>query len=306
MWILPNTLPLYSAFAPECLDSKEDLKQHAESLIGCNQKPQLMWKSKPLSFGTWLSKWNRVYWLQHLFTRTLKPSTENHFVTKYTASLGDIHANHSALLEKEKEQKTLDTFGRLYHELSKQLSLFSASLKTLPDTSHWDMAKFTEAYEIWVTQLRQESTQRRKLALHTKESDYSSSQLKKNWPTATVSDIHSANLKSSQQKEGSMYSVTLAQAISMKWPTPRCSEWKGVGEMGSKSHKHMEEKQYLCAIVELIDGRPNQDKTNTNGKRPVLNPAWVLQLMGTTLEKTFCDWQEMALYRKPHAELSQT
>ena len=34
-----------------------------------------------------------------------------------------------------------------------------------------------------------------------------------NLPTPTVSDIYTANLKSSQQKEGSMHSVTLAQVI---------------------------------------------------------------------------------------------
>jgi hypothetical protein len=32
-------------------------------------------------------------------------------------------------------------------------------------------------------------------------------------PTPTVSDIFTGNLKSSQQKEGSMHSVTLPQAI---------------------------------------------------------------------------------------------
>ena len=36
-----------------------------------------------------------------------------------------------------------------------------------------------------------------------------------NLPTPTVSDIYTANLKSSQQKQGSMHTVTLPQAISM-------------------------------------------------------------------------------------------
>ena len=34
-----------------------------------------------------------------------------------------------------------------------------------------------------------------------------------NLPTPTVSDTYTANLKSTQQKEGSMHSVTLPQAI---------------------------------------------------------------------------------------------
>jgi len=40
-----------------------------------------------------------------------------------------------------------------------------------------------------------------------------------NWPMPTVSDIYADNLKSSQQSDGSMHSVSLAHAVQM-WPTP--------------------------------------------------------------------------------------
>jgi DNA (cytosine-5)-methyltransferase 1 len=43
-----------------------------------------------------------------------------------------------------------------------------------------------------------------------------------NWPTSTVSDIYADNLKSSQQTDGSMHSVSLAHAVQM-WPTPTAS-----------------------------------------------------------------------------------
>jgi len=43
-----------------------------------------------------------------------------------------------------------------------------------------------------------------------------------NWPTPTVSDIYADNLKSSQQSDGSMHSVSLAHAVQM-WPTPTAS-----------------------------------------------------------------------------------
>jgi hypothetical protein len=46
-----------------------------------------------------------------------------------------------------------------------------------------------------------------------------------NWPSATTSattsDTHTGNLKSTQQKPGSMHSVTLAQAAERLWPTAR-------------------------------------------------------------------------------------
>ncbi len=100
MWILPKNHQLSSAFAPECLGSKEELKKHVVKLIGKNQLPQLMWKSKPSPYGIWLSRWSKVYWMQHLFTRTLKPSAEKNFVIKFTESLGDIRANRSHCQEK--------------------------------------------------------------------------------------------------------------------------------------------------------------------------------------------------------------
>ena len=46
------------------------------------------------------------------------------------------------------------------------------------------------------------------------------------WPTPTASDVFTGDLKSSQQKLGSMHSVTLPQAIQM-WPTPCASKISG-------------------------------------------------------------------------------
>ncbi len=53
------------------------------------------------------------------------------------------------------------------------------------------------------------------------------------------------------------------------WPTPRASEYKDTGPVGSKSHTHMKDKGYLCA--ETKD--PQQPSAS-------LNPAWVEWLMG--------------------------
>jgi hypothetical protein len=51
-------------------------------------------------------------------------------------------------------------------------------------------------------------------------------------------------------------------------PTPRASEYKDCGPVGSKSQKHMEKKFYLCGVV--------KDATQPDGK---LNPDWVEWLM---------------------------
>ena len=53
------------------------------------------------------------------------------------------------------------------------------------------------------------------------------------------------------------------------WPTPRASEYKDCGPVGSKSHTHMKKKHYLCAAVK----DPEQP-------RGMLNPEFVEYLMG--------------------------
>jgi hypothetical protein len=62
----------------------------------------------------------------------------------------------------------------------------------------------------------------------------------------------------------------LEKVISQKmWPTPRSSEYKGVGPLGSKSQAHMEGRNYLCAIAQKAEGVSGQ-----------LNAEWVTWLMG--------------------------
>jgi hypothetical protein len=376
MWILPNNHPLHSTFAQECVASKEDLNEHAPDLVGSVQSPRLMWKSKPSSITIWLSRWNRVYWIRHLFGRILKPSIQDHFVTRLTESLPDIHVSPSHLPGNEEEKMIPDTFIRLYQDQSKQLDLFSASSKTSEDISVWDTERFTKTFDVLVMRLSQESSQRRRLARHIRERDSSSLQseetwltprsteieetyenylermksspdpknntktkdgnlsmqvqhseltwstpnaqmrdgrqkpgsqlslskqvhgVKKNgeswmnWPTPTPTDIYSENLSSTQQKDGSMHSVTLPQAIQKEWPTPKSRDHMGMTQRGVF--------QPGDAIPNMINFLQGQENNNTRGKNlGQLNPAWVLQLMGTTLEKTFCEWPVMQSLNKP-------
>lgn len=53
------------------------------------------------------------------------------------------------------------------------------------------------------------------------------------------------------------------------WPTPRQSEYKGVGPIGSSSHEYRLEKKYLDATVQENEKQTGQ-----------LNPDWVEWLMG--------------------------
>lgn len=48
------------------------------------------------------------------------------------------------------------------------------------------------------------------------------------WPAPTAADVYTWKLKSSQQKPGSMHSVTLPDAVKM-WPTATASDWRCCG-----------------------------------------------------------------------------
>lgn len=59
------------------------------------------------------------------------------------------------------------------------------------------------------------------------------------------------------------------------FPTPRASDYKDSGPVGSKSHKHMYDRFYLCAIL--------KDSSMPAGK---LNPNWLEWLMGYPIGHT--------------------
>jgi len=229
MWIIPSNHPLYSQFAPDLVDSKEELSMQPALQF----EQSLMWKSKPLSLKTWCAKWNRVYWIPHLFGRMLKPSSHLHttFVEKLTASLQDILVNPSQKPVNEKEKMIQDTFGRIYSESLKQYDLFGVSSKMSEDTSQWDMTKFTKTLEVLVTQLSVEYTQRKKLAQHMRENGFSSLP----WPTPTAwqsgeePDTFEARRLRLKEKWGKKTGNGAGETLNIsvkKWTTPTLSSAK--------------------------------------------------------------------------------
>jgi len=108
------------------------------------------------------------------------------------------------------------------------------------------------------------------------------------WPTPTASDIeggvakdvvHENNSYYRINSKGVRFGVKLRDAVNYQhmkmWPTPRASEYKDSGDVGSKSHKHMIGKNYLCAVA--------KDAERPGGK---LNPQWVEWLMGWPIDHT--------------------
>ncbi len=299
MWIIPSNHPLSSAFAQEYLASKEGLQELASTAVSWPT-----WKSKPSSLPTWLRAWNRVFWIPHLFGRMLKPSMHRRFVEEYTESLEVIHALPSASQEQDQEKIISDTFTRLYQEQSKQQDLFGASLKTSMTTLPWDSTRFTKTYREWVMRLRQESTRRKKSARHMRESGYSSwpspaasdmggstredfspklSEQAKKWHTPIVQDSRNSGTTDSRRKRTTMELAAQVQ----NWPTPLSQMYKGDSKKAISKGTKAKGGAGLSGAV-IINGPLVKDASSTNGKsREQLNPAWVAQLMGTTLEKIF-------------------
>lgn len=164
MWIVPKTL---SAFVPDMAESSLDFDELASIL-----EQSAMWRSKPSLKRTWLQRLNKVKWMRLLSGRILKPSLHSSFLAKYTESLADIPASHSATPASGPEPTTLDTFGRILSNTSRQLDLFGVSSRMSVGTLHLDTLKFTEASEILVIKLNKCYYQRQSVAVAMREKGF--------------------------------------------------------------------------------------------------------------------------------------
>ena len=120
--------------------------------------------------------------------------------------------------------------------------------------------------------------------------------VKEKWSTPQSRDYKNPDSEetgNSQRKTEEGWTIDLNSQVTMKsWGTPRSSEFKNPSAKGSKAQKKRLDAKYLTDQVTETDGQLDQDKSNMIGKshglsRGRLNGAWVFQLMGTTLEKTF-------------------
>ena len=218
-----------------------------------------------------------------------------------------------------------DSFGRILKGQSiAALDLFGASLKMSQDTYPGLSPMYLRAYELWVTQLSRDCLQRKKLVRHMSANGCLSSPLKKNWTTPVLMDTeesvqaHAKRAKRLKErhkgKTGNGCGMSLGTQVK-KWPTPTASE-------AEKACKGQNQE----SLVKMSkSGQLYQSNHNTNGKNPgqcsqndplkcsiatyksilrayrkgkrksipvmelpeELNPAWVAQLMGTSLEQSF-------------------
>jgi hypothetical protein len=97
---------------------------------------------------------------------------------------------------------------------------------------------------------------------------------RRKWPTPGAQDAkwrdtpHTAQLRKEKGGQLGLHAAVILEGQE-QFPTPRASEWKGTGPLGSKSHEYRLERGYLDATI--------QEREQTTGP---LNPTWVEWLMG--------------------------
>ncbi|MDY8137594.1 hypothetical protein U0D62_18370 [Aquimarina sp. 2201CG5-10] len=235
---------------------------------------------------------------------------QNHFVTEYTASLEVIPVKEKVMQEKDNSGTTLDLFTHILRNASMPLDLFGVSSKMSQDTYPGLSPMFLTAYDQWVTTLKRDCLLRQRLVRHMKEKGSSYSHwmtpqtvgsngdgrklrmktgnrdpekignwrgdLKdqvKNWatPVAAMDGLYQDHHPENRN------SMSLATIV-MNYPTPQASET----EKAAKNTK----QESLSRMA--INGQLDKGNHSFNGRsQERLNPAWVAQLMGTTLEQNF-------------------
>ena len=285
MWILPKKIQ--SLTSVSVLDTKESEKD-LEEFCQMSEK-SLMWRSKPSLLRTWLTRWKRNNWMQHLSIRTLKSSHTENFVDKWTSYLEDSLANHSLKLELEKLQRTQDTSSLTSQKesesanqelFSSKMSKESSQQKPQMENQFSDMS--SEHWKDWVTKQRLEYSQRVKSASHIKEKESLS------WGTPKEQDSRAAMTDRGKHNLGEQVHGMHNQ----NYPTPTSRDWKGAYSKESQENKPRN------LLPDAVGENTQRDlmKNNTNGKPLVslkLNPDWVEQLMGLPIGWTDFDFSEM-------------
>ena len=241
MWILPINKSITSACAVDTKESGLDSEEFSQI---CERS--LTWRGKDSQSRTWLQRWKRESWMQHLCSRTLKPCHTESFVDSWISSLEASRANPSAMLESVKALKTQDTCSPTseMESESADLELFSwrtskESSPVKPKTETQFSSMSSESWKAWVTEQRREYSQRLKSAQHTKESGCSSLV---SWPTIAAHEARLGYQRRDTGKKGTQKSLTtIVLEIGLHAPMS-----------GKKSLKNREQ----------------------------LNPNWVEQLMG--------------------------
>lgn len=275
MWILPINKSITSACAVDTKESGLDSEEFSQI---CERS--LTWRGKDSLSRTWLQRWKRESWMQHLCTRTLKPSLTESSVDAWISSLEASRANPSVLLESVKALKILDTCSHTSQTESESanLELFSSKTsKELSQPRQQTESQFSsmssESWKAWVTEQRQEYSVRLKLAHLIRESGSTS------WATPQTFD--SNNIVRTPEKLAQTRAEKNAGCMNLReqvhypemdhsrkaaknWPTATTRDWKDTNATVPPSRANPS-KQTLGQRVAHV-GLLDQANLSTNGK----------------------------------------
>lgn len=272
MIILPKQLHTLASVA----DTKGlDLDSEEFSQI-CEKS--LTWRGKDSQQRTWLQRWKRESWMQHLCSRTLKNSLSKSFVDAWTSSLQDSRANRLAFAQSVRELQTRDICFHLSEMESESANLELFSLKMLKELSPVKQQMenqfsnmSSESWKAWVTEQRQEYSQRLKSAHLTRGSESLS------WLTPVVQDSKHSGTNAGPNGRRDLL------VNQVNWPTPTARDHKG-GYTGGRIRNGKVSMDTLDLAVQAHTegGLLDQENRNTigNPQGQQLNPDWVAQLMG--------------------------
>ena len=294
MWILPKNISDTFHFA---VDTKELGLDSEEFTQTCEKS--LMWRSKLSQSPTWLRRWKRIKYLQHLSGRILKPSHTKSFLEKWIASVQVFHAPLFPKQENEKGLKTQDTStptsAMESEDVDQDLFSWKTSKESLVPKQRQDevfCSMSSKTWKAWVTSQRQEYSQRAKLAHLTKEKE----SLSLATPQASdhIEGVRTG-LESPQKCLGR--DLKMLEEKQKKWPTPAAHEPR-LGYQNRNNGKKGTQKSLTTIVIE--SGLADQENPNTTGKNQGqhLNPNWVEQLMGLPVGWTDLGSWEMESYPK--------
>ena len=285
MWILPKQL-ITSASALATKESEADSQEFSQICA-----TSLTWRGKDSLPQTWLRRWKREPWLQHLSIRTLRPSHSQSFVDAWTSSLVDSRASPSVMQDCVKQLRIRDTCSRTSQpelESANQQLSFSRTSKEFLAAEQETVNPFSnmssERWKKWVTDQRLEYSVRLRSAHLIRGSESSS------WPTATTRD-HKGGYVGGRIRNGKVSMDTLDVAVQahtkgglldqaksstsgksreLQWPTPRAN--KVQPKITEENRAYLANRK-KANLEEEIAGHCGKAVGQ-------LNPDWVESLMG--------------------------
>lgn len=212
-------------------------------------------------------------------------------------------------------KKTSDFYGLKCSALSGSLSRIASSVRTYLASSRLPPGRWSRIWSVKVITSSCCNLRLRLSELGTGGQDAFSSRVPGEgilWPTPCAADGYTAKLRSTQQQGMGRHSLNLPAAIRL-YPTPKASDSKGTGPMGSLSAEHDLQRGNLRGCVLFATpcrgdaigthggGNHRSLRTDVSGQ---LNPEWTEWLMGFPAGWSALEPSEMRSYRSRHTQSS--